>query len=676
MEIKFKNIAKMFLGVGLCLSITSCEDYLDKAPDTDISENEAFKNFTNFQGYVEQIYAKIPNKFAANWSPSWNWGEDELFNVNDMGRDRMTSYIDIGDFRRWYQNNPCWLKRSYVQNDPQKSNGLYNNMWEAIRIANVGLESLDKVASGALTYSGSQEELNFLRGQLLFFRAWWHFEMACYVGGLPYIDKPFSPTEEVDMKRLTYPETLRRCADDFKAAADLLPENWDNTASGRDTRGGNDMRINKTMALAYYGKAALWLASPLAKQGAKTGGDTYDYDTETAKEAAEAFGKILASVEAGSSQYKLAEFKYTDIYNHDNGGSLGEYTKVFYTHDGHVMPGEPEAIFRGLCNSGDGDYSLWQYAHVWGPKFGGMVIGDNLIHQPTANYVHYAYGMANGLPLDDPKSGFDPTHPWKDRDPRFYHDIIFDGFKFISGEILDANANLRPYQYCEMFTGGNMRDDINGSRTGYLIQKLVPHTSNIIDKKCEYMNFFGHISYVRLADIYLMYAEAVSAGYGSPSKSAPSCNLSAVDAINVVRARCGAGPVGGDPEQGHVNNEYLTNNKLFMDEVRRERACELSFEGFRYCDLQRWLLLTEKQTLLNGKVYDYTEKCSVEFTRVIDDIPGLYKADKKYDPRNAEVKGYSLKPILKRNFTATHYWFPLPIDQTYYSENFQQNPGW
>ncbi len=56
------------------------------------------------------------------------------------------------------------------------------------------------------------------------------------------------------------------------------------------------------------------------------------------------------------------------------------------------------------------------------------------IHQPTANYVNY-YGMANGLPLDDPESGFDPTHPFKGRDPRFYHDIIFDGFKYINTTI-------------------------------------------------------------------------------------------------------------------------------------------------------------------------------------------------------------------------------------------------
>ncbi|MCS2967842.1 RagB/SusD family nutrient uptake outer membrane protein [Bacteroides ovatus] len=50
---------------------------------------------------------------------------------------------------------------------------------------------------------------------------------------------------------------------------------------------------------------------------------------------------------------------------------------------------------------------------------------------PTANYVHY-YGMANGLPLDDQESKWDKTHPWKGRDPRFYHDIRFDGSPMVS----------------------------------------------------------------------------------------------------------------------------------------------------------------------------------------------------------------------------------------------------
>ena len=55
----------------------------------------------------------------------------------------------------------------------------------------------------------------------------------------------------------------------------------------------------------------------------------------------------------------------------------------------------------------------------------------------------------------------------------------------------------------------------------------------------------------------------------------------AEDAINLLRDRVGA---------GHVAARFVSDKRKFIDEVRRERACELAFEGFRWQDLQRWLL--------------------------------------------------------------------------------------
>lgn len=679
MKLNSKNIFKLFLGAGLCLSMASCESYLDKEADTDVSETEAFKNFTNFQGFVENIYGLVPDKFACNWSPSWNWGDDEVFNVNGAGNDRMTTYIDNGNFRKWFQSNLCWLQRSYVENDVMKSNGLWNNMWKAIRIANLGLENIEKIESGEILYSGTEEELQFLKGQMLFFRAWWHFEMACYVGGLPYIDRALGPTEKMDEARLSYTETLAKCAADFKAAADLLPYDWDLTATGRNTRNNNELRINKAMALGYAGKALLFQASPFAKQGATVSGNTYDYDKEVATEAAKVLGQLLSDVEAGQTIYQLASFKNTNIYDHKNGDKLMEYSSIFYTLSNTPMPGAHESMFRNLCNSGDANYTNWQHAHVWGPKFGGLVTGDNLIHQATSNYVHYAYGMANGLPLDDPNSGFDPTQPWKNRDPRFYHDIVFDGFKFVNGNIGEDNKSWRPYQYCLLSndpsteTNFTQRDNVNGARTGYYIQKLIPHTCNQIDDTYKYLGIFGNIPYLRLADIYLMYAEAVSAATDNPRQALGGCPLTALDAVNKIRERCGAGPIGGDIESGHTNALYLNDNNKFMDEVRRERAAELAFEGYRYLDLQRWLLLTGS-VQIGSRTIDFTRKYALDIKRVgtVD-----YSA-KDYDPADIKYSGYNAfgTQLVKRNFTAQHYLFPLPTNQTYFSDKFQQNPGW
>ena len=125
------------------------------------------------------------------------------------------------------------------------------------------------------------------------------------------------------------------------------------------------------------------------------------------------------------------------------------------------------------------------------------------------------------------------------------------------------------------------------------------------------------------------------------------------------------GPVGGgEPgdEKGTLCPEYISNSQKFMDEVRRERAVELSFEGFRFNDLQRWLLLTEEP---------YTIKTSQEFERVENE--DFYKNN---DPAEAEVRNFREETILKRVFGTKHYWFPLLDNDVYLYAEFPQNPGW
>ena len=641
------------VSLALGTSLSSCQDYLDKEPDSTVSADDAFANFRNFQGFVEEIYNCIPDKEKCNYCPSWNWGDDEIFNPEADGR--MTHQVDLGNFRAW-ESTGNWLKRDGASTSTDKfAHGIWNHAWYCIRKCNLGLQNIDKFVTG------SAEEKKLIEGQLYFFRAWWHEEMMEYFGGMPYVDTFLGDNAEQRLPRLSYQECADRAAADFRKAADLLPINWDKTSAGLATQGKNDLRINKIMALGYLGKTYLWAASPLMKNGAQTGasknGKTYDYDQEYARKAAEAFGELLSLVEAGQTQYALAEFKYSDIYNHEKSADANScFSDIFYTKKQNwKMPGTVEAIFRGP--SADFNGSNWNTSKVFGPKVQKVVAHDNVIHQPTANLVE-AYGMANGEPIYlvengkyvlNPKSGFDPRHPFKDRDPRFYHDIVFDGFKYLNG----TPGQYADLQYCQLYTGGNMRPVANASRTGYFIQKLVPHTCNEVDKDYDWGSALHcYLPYMRLADTYLMYAEACAAFGGASGKSS-NFGKTAEDAINTLRDRCGA---------GHVAPEFVADNHKFMDEVRREREVELSFEGFRFCDLQRWLLLTEAP---------YNQKFSQEFDRV--ESADYYT---KNDPKDAQVANYRRKLILTRNFDAKHYWFPLPIKETQISSEFRQNPGW
>ena len=653
-----KNKIKTLLLTGcvslaLGTSLSSCQDYLDKEPDSTVSADDAFANFRNFQGFVEEIYNCIPDKEKCNYCPSWNWGDDEIFNPE--ADNRMTHQVDLGNFRAW-ESTGNWLKRDGSSTSTDKfAHGIWNHAWYCIRKCNLGLQNIDKFVTG------SAEEKKLIEGQLYFFRAWWHEEMMQYFGGMPYVDTYLDGNAELNLPRLSYRECADKAAADFRKAADLLPINWDKTSAGAATQGKNDLRINKIMALGYLGKTYLWAASPLMKNGAQIGasknGKTYDYDQEYAKKAAEAFGELLSLVEAGQTQYALAEFKYKDIYNHEKSDDANScFSDIFYTKKQNwKMPGTVEAIFRGPSSDFNG--SNWNTSKVFGPKVQKVVAHDNVIHQPTANLVE-AYGMANGEPIylvengqyvPNPKSGFDPKHPFKNRDPRFYHDIVFDGFKYLNG----TPGQYADLQYCQLYTGGNMRPIENASRTGYFIQKLVPHTCNEVDKDYDWgAAFHCYLPYMRLADIYLMYAEACAAFGGASGKSS-NFGKTAEDAINTLRDRCGA---------GHVAPEFVADSHKFMDEVRREREVELSFEGFRFCDLQRWLLLTEAP---------YNQKFSQEFDRV--ESADFYK---NHDPKEAEVANYRRELILTRNFNTKHYWFPLPIKETQLYPEFNQNPGW
>ena len=651
-----------------CAAFTSCTDWLEKDPEAIVAEDEAFKNYRNFQGYIEEIYNLIPDKEKINYCTAWNFGDDAVHNTE--GYAHMDHQVDLGNYRNWYTNTQCWL------NGDRSS--LWKNSWYCIRKCNMGIENIKSLV-------GTDEERDLLLGQMYFFRAWWHFELMCYFGGLPYIDQAFEASNIPELPRLSFQECADRCAEDFERAYNLLPldaQGWDETLAGMQTSGKNDLRINKFMALCYLGKCYLWAGSPLMKEmekaktggvpqllGASSNGKTYDYDVAYCKKAAEAFGKALDMVTKGQVTYKLAEYKYSDIYNHvRDENAETNYSDIFYTvKQNWNMPGTTEAIFRGVYPGANS--ANWNCAKIFGPKVEGLVAHDKIIHHPTANVIDQ-YGMSNGEPIYlvengeykiNPEAHWDPEHPYKDRDPRFYHDIVFDGFHYVLST--DAlTSTQKKHEYCSLYTGGAMRGVADGSSTGYFIQKLVPHQCNEGDKWYDWdYAFQSYLPYMRLAEIYLMYAEARAAFANDKAdlNARDYCStLSAVDCINALRDRVNS----PDYPMEHVVARFIENPKLFMDEVRRERAVELSFEGFRWCDLQRWLLLTEPP---------YTVKYSHEFERL--------EADtwfKDHDPKDARVGNFHKEELITRRLESKHYWFPLPDKDIYLYEGFAQNPGW
>src|SRR5690606_9140197 len=123
------------------------------------------------------------------------------------------------------------------------------------------------------------------------------------------------------------------------------------------------------------------------------------------------------------------------------------------------------------------------------------------------------------------------------------------------------------------------------------------------------------------------------------------------EALNRIRERAGVAPLA---------DKYASNLEGFMGELIRERAVELAFEGHRFNDLRRWLLLTE---------YPYNIKTRQHFDRAAP-------LDTDVDPKENAVVNWREEEVTVRNLSSKHYWLPFNTNDVSMYPEFYQNPGW
>lgn len=595
-----KYITGSILMVAILMSSLSCEDYLNKSPEADITEKDVFGNFTSFQGFVEQMYKCImdPDKGGA-----WNkyLFADETLNNKPYN-------FDYGNY--WGNETYFYGVNANVTSDNPRDRRVWEYAWYGIRVANLALAKIDEEG----LFEGTAEEKNHIKGQALFFRGWFYFEICRYWGGMPYINRVLDPTESLiteEFKRLNFQETAKLMAQDFRAAADLLPDHWDVSDPGQATLGHNMDRINKFHALGYLGKALLYAASPMINEEA-TGNNSFD--PALSQQAAQAFGELLDLADK-TGIYKLQPWNtWTDCFWRLN----------------NQRPGGTECIMMPIIY--DRGRVRWSALGAKVPSSFGLNSGSDA-DVPTHNYIKN-YGMANGLPIDDPASGFDPDDPWTGREPRFYKDIVIDGDQI--------HQSLPDDKFAQLYNGGRHRSQINPpSVTGYYAKRYAPIGPTFTTAIANGLQ--AYVPYLRLADIYLMYAEAVLfSPNGNPKATSGNYTMTAEKALNMVRNRA---------QLPDLDTKYTADNNLFFEEIVRERAVELAFEGARFCDLRRWNR--------NGDPR-YLDKTAIDFDRGSDGKPVNLKE----------------RVIVTRTVEKKHNWLPIQVKFTKQYEGFPQNPGW
>ncbi|MFA5329441.1 MAG: RagB/SusD family nutrient uptake outer membrane protein [Prolixibacteraceae bacterium] len=592
----------------LLLSGSSCTSYLDVSPDAGVSETDAFKDFVSFQGYVEGAYVMVTNP--------WYIGEIAQPNLADDGWSHGWGQFfdgwDAGDYTVWATRAESYFGRTKLNTNPrvQSGKGEWPASWHGINVVNYGLANLDKLAAT------TQQEKDVLKGQMLFLRGYFYFTLMRHWGGMPYLTEPLDVTGGIpQLPRLNYQETAALAAKDMADAAALLPMDWDNEPVGQLTIGNNRLRINKIIALSFHAKCLLYAASPLMNYESK---GSKAYDPELCKQAAQVFKQVI------------------DLCNSTGRYSLQPWASIndVFFKTNKELPGGKEMIWAGpvLQNRVVRAYFEFLFRPAGNP-YGCSDGFFSLSYQYSKNF-----GMKNGLPITDPASEYNPSDPWSNRDPRFDAWVLIDG-----NPVTKAVQANRLDEFAQLYNGG-------AHRTGTMVESGIA-TSKFWDITCNYRdntgidkNFVYNPPFMRLTDVYLMYAEAVLWGYGTPKSVLPNdaSPLTPEAAVNLVRARANV-PA--------VDAKFTGSRDTFFEQLIVERAVELSFEGFRWDDLRRWLRNDDPR---------YIDKTMIKFNRGSDG-----------KPINLEEVVYR-----KRIVGEKHNWLPLPTSSVTIYPEFRQNPGW
>ena len=212
-----------------------------------------------------------------------------------------------------------------------------------------------------------------------------------------------------------------------------------------------------------------------------------------------------------------------------------------------------------------------------------------------------AYEMSNGLTIEEAKASgqYDPVHPFKDRDPRFYSTILFPGADWANIQGVERIYNTLDIK----INGEDNKDHIahsnNSSKTGYSLRKYMNPLSQYTDAN----NTGLDLILFRYAEVLLAKAEALIELNQKLSV--------ATDLIDEVRTRAGM--------PATDRTKYNDQAKL-RELLRRERRVEFAFEGLRRTDLMRWGLTLKK---LNGPVYG----CNLGTVHMDKSIPQTERAE-------------------------------------------------
>ena len=557
------------LAVGI--SLGSC-NYLDVIPDNITTIEMAFNNRVNARKYLATCYNFLPATY-------------------DMGNNASISCADdycpyLMKYDRWdFTNSWSWARG--LQNS---SNPLFNywsgaNKFRGVHECNVFLANVDRVPD--LSYT----EKNRWKAEVYTLKAFYLYWLFLHYGPIPLLDENIdinSELEEMIQYREKVDDVVNYIVELLDKAIDM-DQGLPMYISSVTTEMG---RITLPAAHCIKAKVLTTAASPLFN-GNTDYADFLDprdhqpffnqtYSQDKWRIAAEACKKAIdVSLEGNHDLFKFDErvaFQLTPETELEM--TLREIVTSRYNCEQVFAPGATDTWIQGAAQ----------------PRLTTYDMGNREWHHlcqysPTLNIIEEYY-TENGVPIEEDKSFagvnlyeltttpsdrpafFVPNYTTAklhlNREPRFYANIGFDGGKWFNMEVLSPEE---AYGVNAKKGGIAGHETYRASATGYFVKKVCSY-KNMNTTAAEVLYAFPN-TIIRLADIYLLYSEALNESLNKP-------NDEVYKYIQLVRHRAGLdkdGTLLDTWAKYSVNpNKPLTKEGM-REIIHRERLIEMQFEG-------------------------------------------------------------------------------------------------
>lgn len=559
---------------------------LDKKPLTEISEDDLWSDPALVEGFVNSRY----NQVGHGWTESMQSSAVDETELTWLRGCEVINFARVSPTDLGRMNGAWW----------GWDNRSWKTKWSNISNCNIFFERIDDVPF-------TDEELrDRLKGEVRFVRALEYNDLITRWGAMPLITKSFTLNdvdELLGLKRASYKECVDFMVDELTQAAEELPATYSGDDYGRAT---------SVAALALKSRILLYAASPLMNENVEKEEVGYTSpDPDRWKKAADA---AKAAIDAALGNGYALFNNYSDPSEN--------YQNIFLD----ATSSNKEVLFARMgtaSNLGENLSSLEQWNFSNG--FGGW--GGNCPLQELVD----DYELTDGTTFDwnNPQHAADP---YKDRDPRFYATVLYDGASFKDRTLetywdVDAAGN-------ETGTGGKDSkygvENWNTSMTGYNLKKFIDES--YAGNSWNFPNKKNWI-WLRLGEQYLNLAEAL---YHTGDEAG------ARDAVNVIRDRAAMPHITASGEQ-------------LLEAIKHERRIELVFEEHRYFDVRRW---KEGPKYLGRTVHAVT----------IKKYPDGHKTY-EVSPLRSDVGG-------DRIFDSKMYWLPIMKAEIDKNPNLAQNPGY